>query len=258
MRFWPLLKPILPNRYLPYIVPGGRIYLNIKESPMMLARVFRQYETPKRLAIQAMLKPGMTFVDIGTNKGDFALLAAAVVGSSGQVLCFEPEPVNCYWVRKSIELNGYRNVKVHEFALGDANEETQLYLGRQSGWHTLLPSQPDRDRGSIPITKRTLDSVLSEAKLEKIDVMKIDVEGAEMAVLRGAVETLKRNSDMLLLMDLHPSLGINPVEVCKFLHGFGFSVYEMRPPYDQPLKVHEETLEVLARFPGFSATTARK
>jgi FkbM family methyltransferase len=246
MRLWPLAKSVLPDGYRPYRVAGGKIYLDITESPMMLSRVFRRYELPKRQALRWLLKPGMTFVDAGTNKGDFALAAAAAVGPKGKVLCFEPEPTNCYWIRKSIELNGYHNVVLHEVALGDANEETQLYLGKQSGWHSLVPSLPDRNRGVIPIAKKTLDSVLSETNAGRIDVMKIDVEGAELALLKGAVEALTSNGAIALLMDIHPQLGVSPKEVCNFLGNLGFSFYQMEHPYDKPLRIDGRVEELLA------------
>jgi len=246
MRLWPIAQAVLPNRYRPYLVPGGKIYLNITESPMMLSRVFRRYELSKRQAMLWLLKNGMTFVDAGTNKGDFALAAAAAVGPDGKVVCFEPEPTNCFWIRKSIELNGYRNVTLHEVALGDVNEETQLYLGKQSGWHSLIPALPDRNRGSLPVEKRTLDSVLTETKVGRVDVMKIDVEGAELALLKGAVETLAGKRKMALLMDLHPDFGVSPREVCSFLGRLGFSFYEMHQPYNKPLRISESVEELLA------------
>jgi FkbM family methyltransferase len=246
MRLWPIAQAVLPNGYRPYRVAGGKIYLNITESPMMLSRVFRRYELPKRQALLTLLKKGMTFVDAGTNKGDFALAAAATVGPSGKVLCFEPESTNCYWIRRSIELNGYQNVFLHEIALGDANKETELYLGKQSGWHSLVPSLPNRNNGTIKIAEKTLDSVLAETKDGRVDVMKIDVEGAEMALLKGAVGALTSNRNLALLMDLHPQLGVSPTEVCNFLSRLGFSFYEMEPPYDKPLIINESVEELLA------------
>jgi hypothetical protein len=67
---------LIPDRYFPYRLAGGRIYLNVKESPMMLARAFGMYEVEKMEAVRVLLRPGATFVDVGANKGDFTLLAA--------------------------------------------------------------------------------------------------------------------------------------------------------------------------------------
>lgn len=74
----------------PYI--GGQIFLDIDESPMMRARIEGTYEPYKTRALQQLLKAGMTYLDIGTNKGYFALLAAKLLDGAGQVFAFEPEP----------------------------------------------------------------------------------------------------------------------------------------------------------------------
>ena len=76
--------------------------------------------------------------------------------------------------------------------------------------------------------------------------MKIDVEGAELALLKGAVETLAGKRKMALLMDLHPDFGVSPREVCSFLGRLGFSFYEMHQPYNKPLRISESVEELLA------------
>jgi FkbM family methyltransferase len=100
---------------------------------MMRARALGCCEFKKMNLVRNWLKPGATFVDVGSNKGDFTLLAAKVAGSDGKVLSFEPEPNNCYWIRKSIEANGYENIKLHDVALSAANGTASLYLGAKSG-----------------------------------------------------------------------------------------------------------------------------
>lgn len=245
-RVYSSLLPV-PDKYVPYRVEGGRIYLNIKESPMMLARAIGLYERHKRTAIRTHLEPGMTFVDAGANKGDFSLLAARLVGDSGKVLAFEPEPENCMWIRRSIELNGYRNISLYEVALGEKSESTQLYLGEKSGWHTLLPFQPFRNVGTVPILKRTLDSVLEDINHKRVNMIKIDVEGVELEVLRGARQTLSNNRDIVLLLDIHPQLGANPEEVCDFLKEQGFFIHRLKAPHNKLTHVDGTLTEILAR-----------
>lgn len=83
----------------------------------MLARALGLYEPEKTRAVQALLKLGETFVDVGGNKGDFALLAAKITGENGKVVCIEPEPTNLSWIRRSIDLNGYKNIQLCNLAL---------------------------------------------------------------------------------------------------------------------------------------------
>jgi FkbM family methyltransferase len=211
----------LEERYRPYPFAGGLIYLDVDESPAMRRRAEGRFEPEKVAALQRLLKPGMTFVDVGSNKGDFSLIAAQVMNDDGRVLAFEPMPENCRWIRKSIELNGYRSIRLFELALSDEQGRALLYLGKRSGWHSLLPKE---GRETIEVPTRTLDAVLAESGDAHVDVLKVDVEGAELPVLRGAERTLADAGLTAILIDVHPDLGIDPADVCELLarHGFSF------------------------------------
>jgi FkbM family methyltransferase len=241
-----VLAPFIPDKHLPYHFAGGRIYLNVKESPMMLARALGLYERGKAKVIGTFLKPGATFIDVGVNRGYFSLLAARIVGDDGQVLSFEPEPNNCHWIRKSIQLNRYKNIRLYELALSDTNGDAQLHLAKKSGWHTLLPKRREHSEGVISVVTRTLDSILGQINQNKVNVMKIDVEGAELEVLRGAYKTLSNNRDIVVLMDIHPGLGVDPKEASGFLIELGFSIFQMRSPFDVPVQIDKELKELLA------------
>lgn len=203
----------LPRGYRAYRTPAGRIYLDVRESPMMLARVLRIYESEKHDLLRRSLRPGSTFVDAGANKGDFTLLAARMVGATGRVVAFEPEAQNCTWLRRSIELNGYSNIEVIEAALGEREGEAELHVSETSGWHTLAEQS---DAATQTVTVTTLDAVLSGARA---DLIKIDVEGWELQVLQGAERTL--GSVGSVTIDLHPSHGVDPAEVARFLEARG-------------------------------------
>jgi FkbM family methyltransferase len=241
------IRWLIPDHYFAFPGIGGRIYLNIKESSMMLARAFGLYELRKVKAVQSLLRSGDTFIDVGGNKGDFALLAAKITGDSGQVVCVEPEPTNCKWIRQSIQLNQYQNIDLWNVALSDHDSEALLYLGTKSGFHTLLSGQPERNQGCLKVTTRTLDALLKERKTSSVQMIKIDVEGAELQVLRGSVEVIKNNPDIVLLLDIHPFLGVDPVEVFDFLRSLGLTVCQMRPPYNVPATPHQGIDDVVAR-----------
>ncbi|HEB86826.1 MAG TPA: FkbM family methyltransferase [Gammaproteobacteria bacterium] len=241
------IAPFFPDEHLPFPFTGGIIYLNIKESHMMLARALGIYEPDKTRTIHTLLKPGMTFIDIGSNKGDFSLLAAKIVGDTGAVLAFEPEPDNCCWIRRSMNLNSYKNVALYDIALGDINEPTRLYLGEKSGWHSLMPSNTSSSQGAIDIQMRTLDAVLGDIGRTHVDMIKIDVEGAELRVLDGARITLSNNEEIVLLIDIHPHLGIDLDEVCNFLRGHGFSIRDMKPPHHKLGCVGADYKEIFAK-----------
>lgn len=253
LRAWPFLAPLLPNRHRAWKTSGGRVYLNVRESAMMWARALGLYEVAKADAMRCLLRAGDCFVDVGANKGDFALLAARLVGDAGRVLAFEPEPNNCCWIERTLELNGSRNVRLFPLALSDEDGEAMLRLSRQSGAHTLLPGLPGRSEAERRVPVRTLDSLLDELGSPRIDLLKLDVEGSELRVLRGAQRVLRSNRSLVLLLDLHPQLGVDVVEVADFLRGLGYRLCRMEPPWDHPVDLRADLTEALARPDGASA-----
>jgi FkbM family methyltransferase len=245
LKTYPLWSSVMPGFYYPYKFEGGRVYLNIKESRMMLMRALGCYEESKHLAFKRFLQPGATFVDVGCNKGDFTLLASRLVGPQGRVLSFEPHPENCRWIRKSIAKNEYSNISLHEMALSDSNGTAQLHIGEKSGFHTLLAGQPQREQGIIEVKTRRLDDLLAEVGFDRpVNALKIDVEGADMHVLRGARETIARSPGIVIFLDVHPHLGVNPREVCDFLRDLGLELYAEEPPFNVAIR-DENALDAL-------------
>ncbi len=246
IRNYPGLQPFFPDEYFDFPFIGGNIYLNVKESRMMLARALGVYEPDKTQTICSLLKPGQVFIDVGCNKGDFSLLAAKIIGKDGSVLAFEPEPDNCQWIEKSIKLNNYGSIKLFQLALADKNEDAQLYLGEKSGWHSLISSHGNTRKSTIEVKKRTLDSILEEVGDYHVDMIKIDVEGAEMEVLKGASKMFDNNPKLTVLLDLHPHMGVDPVAVCKFLSDRNFNILKMKAPHTSLGNIDNTTTEILA------------
>lgn len=220
------LTPVLPRGHRAYPAAGGWTYLDVRESPMMLARALRAYETRKVAKLRTALRPSMVFVDVGGNKGDFSLIAAKAMGDAGRIICVEPEPANAEWIRKSVGRNGYRSIDVVPVALADRDGEDTLFLGAKSGWHTLV-EDPSLVVGTMTVPIRTLDSLLAERGIEQVDVMKIDVEGAEARVLAGAATTMGGDNPMTLLLDLHPRR-VDTLAVCDQLRRWGFT-FDIEP-----------------------------
>jgi hypothetical protein len=96
------------GNYRPYFVAGGTIYLDIGESKMMRARALGRYGLKKMNLVRNWLEPGATFVDVGSNKGDFTLLAAKVVGSEGKVCPSSPSPRTAIGFERALKQTGTR------------------------------------------------------------------------------------------------------------------------------------------------------
>lgn len=159
------------------------------------------YEPLTAAAVAAGLRPGGTFVDVGANAGYFSLLAAALVGPSGRVAAFEPNPATAALLRAHAERNGSGGtVSVEPVALMDEDGEMELYLStsrHNDGLSTFFPSEEalrrgDLDRAAVVrVPARRYDAWAAEANFPAPDVVKIDVEGAEEEVLRGMAGTLE-------------------------------------------------------------------
>lgn len=159
-----------------------------------------QYELPVQEALHRIVRPGDTVFDVGANVGFFTLLAARLAGPTGQVLAFEPVPGNVSTIRRNLRLNQNTNVEICQAAVGERNGHAELVLADHSGGAALasVPKPPDA-RGSIQVKKVTLDEVIASRKFPPPNVVKIDVEGAELQVLQGMTNTLNDLRPVVLL-----------------------------------------------------------
>lgn len=228
-----------------YPCRGGTLLLDITESPMMLARVLRRYERHTVRALRTFLTSGSTFLDIGANKGDFTILGASLVGPAGLVVAIEPERENFEVLRRAITINRVNQVRAVRVALTNYTGDTTLFLGKYSGWHSLKLG-PAASYGKQTVPARRCDDVLRELGVNAVDVMKIDVEGAELEVLQGATETLARGKTTILL-DFHRAHGVHPNELQALLNELGYAAFETAPPYKALPGLTDQTREALFR-----------
>jgi FkbM family methyltransferase len=242
-RVYRLLSRLAADRYEIYRVEGGLIYLNLHESAAMVQRAMSAYEPAKHALIRRRLRPGMTFIDVGANKGDFTLLAAHLAGDSGRVISIEPEPENHSILERSIALNDYSNIRVLQVALSDRDGTANLQIGSTSGSHTLSPEFNGLRTVAVPT--RTLDGIVAEQQLASVDMIKIDVQGFELAVLHGAQRALRENPRAILLLDL-PKQDDKRRAIADYLAQFDFAYFangdEHAPRHDLP----PAALEVVA------------
>jgi FkbM family methyltransferase len=152
-------------------------------------------------ALEKTIKPGDTFLDIGANQGEYTLWAARKTGPKGKVYAFEPLRSMYGQLTYNISLNPKYASVVTPIQLGLSDEENQLelYSGNlnNEGVNTLFPDPDSTLLETIQLKK--LDDVVKAYSIGKIDGMKIDVEGAEYMVLKGAFETIKKNLPYLFI-----------------------------------------------------------
>jgi len=170
------------------------------------------YELPKQLAMLRHIRPGMVCYDVGANVGFYTLFFSHLVGIGGRVLAFEPFPRNVALLRRHIELNHCANVTVFDAAVAD-REGTTLFEEAPSASMGRVS-----DHGSLAVECRRLDKVISEG-FPPPDLIKIDVEGAEGAVLAGAVEMLQKYAPIIFLATHGPEQHQDCVAILK-QHGY--------------------------------------
>lgn len=163
-------------------------------------------------------------VDVGAHAGIFTLKAARSA-KNGHVVAIEPNERNFKMLVKNIELNNIKNVTPLNIALSDSDDWRKLYVSRSSGRHTLTPkkSMEKRPDKYVWVRTRTLDSIISELGIGKIDLIKVDVEGGEFEVLTGSVNVLS-GKDGLRVSVASYHYPDEAREMIKFLLSRGFEV----------------------------------
>lgn len=159
------------------------------------------YEPNEFNYLASYLKPGMVVVDAGANEGLYSLFASRRVGTDGLVLAVEPSPRELTCLRNNIARNRMSNVRVVPMALSDRMGRTILKLAENehAGQNTLGEFIYDiQSAGTHEVEQIPLDTLLAQENVQRIDLIKADIEGAELALLMGARETLRRYKPTLL------------------------------------------------------------
>ncbi|MEM6928622.1 MAG: FkbM family methyltransferase, partial [Myxococcota bacterium] len=149
--------------------------------------------------------PGHTVVDVGANAGEVSLFCAKWVGPEGFVAAFEPVSALYRRLRSNLDLNGFVHVQTYEMALGATSGEVDLFTAegsyRDGTWHEGLATTKPTDARATPVQasvpRRTLDEL--RPSLRPVDVLKIDVEGAELDVIEGARQTLAEDRPYVIV-----------------------------------------------------------
>jgi FkbM family methyltransferase len=173
--------------------------LNVSASKEMAKRRFGVYEPIVSEFLDQSLSEGDTYVDIGSNKGYHVLDAAEMIGQSGKVYAFEPNHDNFVDLQYNLNLNGIDNVELRNEAVCDHDGELFLQRGEASGHGKISMTG-----GDLRVDAVRFDSFLAEAGVDDVDVIKIDVEGAEKDVIRGMSNFLSDGHDCQMIVEIHP------------------------------------------------------
>jgi FkbM family methyltransferase len=208
------------------------------------------YEPNELSFLENVLKPGMVFVDIGSNMGLYTLFASKLVGEEGVVVAIEPSDREFDWLKANLELNHCSNVEAISAAVSDCSTNAELLIAENahSGHNTLGSfSYPGvlivrRQR----VQKKPLDDLIRQQGLQRVDVIKIDVEGHELFVLKGALDTIRRFRPILLIELFNRSLdlqGCKSEEVLDLLKEAGYHIYVFDKKTGLPVPLQGKTFQ---------------
>lgn len=177
------------------------------------------YEADKQLVFAQTIQPGMTVFDIGANVGFYSLLASRLVGVGGHVDAFEPLPRNIDLLKRHLSINRVENATVWPNAVADTHGCSDFVVAQSPSMGHI---GGDGDQ-VISVEMISLDEVADEGRLRSPDVIKCDIEGAEVEFLTGAKELLKRAMPIIFLATHGPDMHSKS---CELLWSFG---YELEP-----------------------------
>jgi FkbM family methyltransferase len=174
-----------------------------------------KHDVPVQESLIETLRPGMVFWDIGAHIGFFTVLGSRAVGSTGRVHSFEPMPSNKARLDQTVRLNGAANVTTHAVAVSGADETAVLHRHAATAMWTLVAERGELD--GVAVECRSIDTLA--LTLGDPDMIKIDVEGAELDLLRGGLATIARvRPTMIVEFAVPHDVGA----ARKFLPGYDF------------------------------------
>lgn len=232
-------------RLIPYeiTVPDfdGAYRMRLRLSEHMQRRIFWMgyYSADIVVLLKKVLRPGMVVVDVGANIGEVTLVSAQCVGSAGSVIAFEPVNVIADRLAEHVRINDLEQVVIIRDALGKTGQKhVPIYAscGQDvSDEHQGLASLYGESENQEPIefvNMTTLDEALASLCLSRVDLIKVDIEGGELACLQGAENILRRFRPMLVVEVQAFSArqaGWDVKELFQYLHGLGYEFFTIGP-----------------------------
>jgi len=223
-----LVLPNLINRF------GVSLFLNKKDPVVSGALFFGVYENKEIQLIADVAKSGMKFLDVGANIGLYTTVVSKILGPSGTVYSFEPEPESYACLEKNVCLNGLNNVYLHQCALSDHVGEEKLYASTNNGGDNRLynPGEDPDNFKCLDISVSTADIMLDVSRVSEVDLIKVDVQGYEYYVFSGMVGLIKRSPNVVIFTEFWPDgiyhAGSDPDLLLKIFANLNLNAYDIR------------------------------
>jgi len=201
------------------------------------------YEAGTLDVIKKSLREGDTFIDVGANIGLMSLFASEVIGNNGVVYSFEPEPETFMILKENVEINKVNNIRAYNVGLGNSRGKSFIYTNSYAGRGSAsLISPPDQNNSKkYEIYLETLDDFILKNDIANIRMLKIDVEGWELHVLRGAKSLLQRTQAPIICIEyskLVPTQSGQPLDIYYYILSVNnYSIYKLKRGKGTPSKL---------------------
>ena len=228
-------KPEVGEEAFATICDGSRLRVRLDDHDGFAVYYLGDWDRRVTWICRRLLRPGDTVLDIGSNYGLIAMVAARLVGPTGQVHAFEPQPKLADMIRASKEANGFRQIHVHTVALSESSGTLDLFIpANHSGGSSLAPTEGADDE-KLPVAVHHASQYLAHIGVTSVRLMKIDVESHEAQVLRGAANFFASHPPDVVLFEsmdrfhrpLEPQLPFPELPTVRFLRSFGYSLYSI-------------------------------
>lgn len=248
-------KPLrkIANRCLLRIIPEKvsidnlDLYLNPNDPVLSPAVTLGLYEPWEREMFRELCKPGFTVVDLGANVGLYTITAANAVGRSGSVIAVEPHLESFLFLQKTIEANRLTQVKAFNVACGNVSGTVNLYHAPDNRADSRI-YDPTGSREKAQVGMVMLDELLEREGVKHVDIIKMDIQGAEGLALEGMIRTLQANPGIILVCEYWPwgirAAGVSPRAFLERLAALDFTLQSIDES-SRTLKPVENIAELL-------------
>ncbi|MFH1228288.1 MAG: FkbM family methyltransferase [Planctomycetota bacterium] len=232
-------------------------------APTIRQMLLEKYELPVQRVMKKILKPGDIFIDVGANIGYLSAIGAGLVGKTGQVHSFEPVPEYFQSLNRMANLNQDYRIIANQSAIGETEGTANINVVNTRKWHnigahSMVPGiiQKENLSAKIQVPVCRLDNYIEKHSLRNISLIKIDVEGFELPVLKGLENFFRSGSQLPQILceitpSAYPKLGFKVTDLLDYMESAGYLPYSLSEPHSKInnyyIAISKELFEVLFR-----------
>jgi len=216
-----------------HLACGGKMLLDTNDQIAQRIRCEDAFEPQVRAEFERIAGRKVNIIDIGANVGYYSILGGKLIGPEKRLFSFEPQPRMIDRLRRNVALSSLENVQVFPIALSDSTGSVTFYVppeGRESMGSMRANGRFDIS-GTIQVNSQRLDDVLQDLGNPKIGLIKMDAEGAELQILRGATDLLSSSDKPDLIFEGNEkncrAFGYCVFDLLQFVGSFGYKLRQL-------------------------------